>query len=380
MKGLVPAAFAAIAVSCASTSIAEEAKPKLGLSAEAGTRGKNYVFTVRGKAELPDDDKVALAVYFVRKYKIPPALVEPGGPEYDEELIEVDQGFADVADGAFEGHLAYSDLPPWSGLYRVTASAGGIEESFDLTLGKAEDQSAERARADRDIYEEMARIGRIYEGYKAEWEGRGEAASATWAAWRAAADRRIGLIRERNAKRRKAEIYWMESRGKQRIDWLVNRLRPLLDTAAQHLTKPAPQRPEPKDILEQMADFEQDYVYYLDFLGIGRIIDPLKVGAALARLQKAAGDLAAWRKRLPAEADAWHGAQGTLRASLMTGQMELSGQLPEAYFGRAERVSKTLLRMLDGVKSPDEDWEKLEREFKDAVNALDASIPRVVDE
>ncbi|MBI2919644.1 MAG: hypothetical protein HYY18_01015 [Planctomycetes bacterium] len=379
MKALAATVFATITVTCGFPAGAEEAKAKLGLSAEAGTRGKNFVFTVRGKAELPDDDKVAIAVYYVRKYKIPPALVEPGGPEYDEELIEVDQGFAGVTEGAFEGHLAYSDLPPWSGLYRVTANAGGVEDSIDLVLGKAGDQAAERARADRDIYEELARIGRIYDGYKAEWDARGEAPSATWADWRAEADRRIGAIRERNAKRRKAEIYWMESRGKQRIDWLVNRLKPLLDTASQHLAKPAPQRPEPKDLLEQMSDFEQDYVYYLDFLGIGRIIDPVKVGAALARLQKSAGEVGAWRKRLPAEADAWRAAQGKLRAGLMAGQMELSGQLPEAYFGRAERVSKSLLRMLEGAQAADADWEKLEREFTEAVNALDASIPRVDD-
>ena len=178
----------------------------------------------------------------------------------------------------------------------------------------------------------------------------------------------------------------MESRGKQRVQLLLQALVPLLDAGGLRMVQPKGQRPDAAGFDKDLAVFEEDYQHYLDFLGIGRIIDAGKVAAALARLQAIEKELADWRAALPARAAEWPEADLDLGTRILQAQMDLGAELPEAYFARAEAVSKTLLKALDhvravaGGKTPAVDWDKIEKDFSAAVNTLDASVPRIEEE
>ena len=196
------AVLVALLLGCAT---AEEAK--IRLEAAPDTRGKNHVFVVKGTGGVKDGDTVDVTLFYVRLYRIPEGLREEGGPEFDEELVDLDRGVATVADGSFEAVIGFCDLDPWPGLYRAVAKSGDIEEHIDLKVGKPEDLSALRARVDRDIYEELARIHALYDGLRERWNRLGDDPDPTWRVFRAKADAAVGLIRERNARRRKADIY-----------------------------------------------------------------------------------------------------------------------------------------------------------------------------
>jgi hypothetical protein len=385
-------AMAAV-LAAAGVAAAEEGKPEPKLSAEAAERGAHHVFAVRGEAPLQDGERVEIRVCYVRRWKLPPALVQPGGPDFEEELIDVDRGTAEVAGGAFESTLGHADLAPWPGDYRVFLFWEDDDSEEDppraavgLKLGKPEDLPALRARCDREVYEDFARLGRVLAGVEERWKALADAPDPTWADFRRNADRKIAAVRTRNAKRRKAEIYWLECRGRQRIDWILQRIVPLLDAGNIHIARPAAERPAKEDFVAALADTREDYDYYLEFLGIGKIIDDLKVDAALRAFRTFAANLEGWAKRLPADKAAWAAESTDVRTGLLEAQMALTAELPEAYFSRAESVQKAALRLVEHLdalaagKAPSADWEGLRKGLEEASRTLEASVPRVKEE
>ncbi|MEK7465865.1 MAG: hypothetical protein AAB074_00500 [Planctomycetota bacterium] len=358
------------------------------------SRGQSaFVFAAR--TSKPEGTRFDLRLYYVRQYKIPPALVAPGDPDFEEELIDVDKDDVRSSDGSISAKMGSSELATWPGQYRVVVSwpdenapgdDGQAHASADVHVGTAKDLPAMRARADREVYEDMARIGRVLDALRRKWAKLGAAADAGWPDFRGDADRRINAVKERNGRRRKAELYWMECRGKQRIDWILQKVCPLLDQATIHFSKAAAKRPDAKEFDLAMADAEEDFQHYLDFLGIGQIIDAAKVDSALDTVQKLAGEVKGWREKAAADAEGWADASTDISGRLMEAALNLSGELPEAYFARAESVQKVAMRMLDHVRElaagrkPGAEWEELEKKMEAAVKILGDSIPRVADE
>ncbi|KAF0244703.1 MAG: hypothetical protein FD180_2295 [Planctomycetota bacterium] len=392
-------AFALIVVAaagCAARSVAEESPAAVsGAKVRLEEARGNSVFVFEAKTSLADGTRFDLRLYYVRRYKIPPGLVEPGQPDFEEELIDVDKDDARSSDGSFGAELGSSDLPPWPGQYRVVASwpdenatgeDGQSHAQADLDVGAVKDLPAMRAKADREVYEDMARIGRVLDALRLRWGKLGDAADAAWADFRKDADRRINAVKERNGRRRKAELYWMECRGKQRVDWILQKVCPLLDKAAHFFPKPAANRPDAKELDLAIADTEEDYQHYLDFLGFGRIIDAVKVDAALGSVLKIADEVKAWRGKAATDLEGWLDASADISGNLMEAALNLSGELPEAYFARAEAVQKVALRMLDHVRevaagrAPVAEWADLETKMEAAVKELRDSVPRVKDE
>lgn len=390
--GLIVAA----AIGCAARGAAEESPAEVtGAKLRLEQAGGESRFVFEARTSKEDGSRFDLRLYFVRRYKIPPALVEPGQPEYDEELVDVDKDDVRSADGAFGAELGSSELPPWPGKYRVVASwpdenapgeDGQSHVQAEVEVGDPKDLPAMHEAADREVYEDMARIGRVLELLRARWGKLGAAADPAWADFRKDADRRINGVKERNGRRRKAEFYWMEARGKQRIDWILQKVCPLLDKAALHLGKPAADRPPAEELDLALADAEEDFQHYLNFLGIGRIVDAGKVDSALALVQKIAEDIKGWREKAATDAPGWAAASADLAERLMEAVMGLSGEVPEASFSRAELVQKLAMRMLDHVRDlaagrkPAVEWDELEKKLEGAVKALRDSVPRLKDE
>lgn len=383
-------------LACASRAAAEGAAPAVTEGKiEVDHSGTKHAFVFAAKTSLPDGTRFDLQLYFVRRYKIPEGLVEPGQPDFDEELVELDKDDATSKDGAFGAEMGASDEAPWPGRYRVVVSwpdadapgdDGTAHSQTDIETGDPRELPALRARVDREVYEDMARIGRILDGLKARWKVLGDGADATWKDFRADADRRINAVKERNGRRRKAEFYWMESRGKQRIDWTLQKLCPLLDRAGLYLPKPAADRPKAEELDVAIADAEEDYQHYLDFMGIGRIVDAGNVDAQLATVEKIAAEIGSWRDKAAADAKGWAEASTDLSTRLLDAALKLSGELPEAYFSRSESVQRAALRMLEHVRDlsagrkPSTDWAELEKRLETASRELRASVPRIKDE
>ncbi|MCE9584370.1 MAG: hypothetical protein K8T20_17925 [Planctomycetes bacterium] len=395
MKRLIAMVVVA-AVGCAGRAGAEESAAAVsGGTLRLEERGRAKVFVFAAKTTKKDGERLKIKLHYVRRYKIPPGLVAPGEPDFEEELIDIDKDDAVAKDGALASEMGASDLEPWPGRYRVVVSWPDAEAPSDDGMAKAEaeaeigdakDLGAMRARVDREVYEDMARIGRILDSIGDRWKHLGANPDATWADFRKTAARRIDAVKQRNGRRRTAEIYWMEARGKQRIDWTFQKLCPLLDAASQHLGKPAANRPDPKELDLALADTEEDYRHYLDYLGFGRIVDAESVDSALSAVGKIAGEVKEWRAKAAGDPAAWMEASADLGARLMESTLKLSGELPESYFARAEAVGKITLRMIDHVrelaagKKPAVEWEELERKLEAAVKELQESVPRVSDE
>lgn len=373
----------------------EPAAAVTGATVRAESSGGRTSFRFEALTTLPDGSRFQLQLAWVRRWKIPPGLVEPGQPDYDEELVELDREDVRAEKGAISAELGVSDAAPWPGRYRVVVTWPDAESPSDDGLARvhadveAGDPAAlpaMQAQVDREVYEDMARISQVLEGLKRRWKALGDAADATWSEFRSQADRKIEAVKTRNGRRRKAELYWMESRGRQRIDWTLQKLCPLLDKAGLHLARPAAERPPAEDMDLALADLEEDYQHYLDFLGIGKIVDAAAVDAELAAIADLAGEVKDWRGRAAAERAAWLEAAADLSGRLLETSMRLSAELPEACFARAEAVQRSLLRMFEHVREiadgrkPAAEWEGLAGKLEAAVKDLRDSIPRVKDE
>lgn len=386
----------AVLCGCQASAPAEDPAPAVtGAAVRVETVRGRTSFQFEARTSLQDGSRFQLHLAYVRRWKIPPGLVEPGQPDYDEELVELDREDVRSEKGAIAAELGVSDEAPWPGRYRVVVSWPDAESpaddglarvQADVESGDAKELPALRARLDREVYEDMARVGQVLDGVKKRWKALADAADATWKEFRAQADRKIDAVKTRNGRRRKADLYWMETRGKQRIDWTLQKLCPLLDKAGLHLGRPAAERPPAEDMDLALADLEEDFQHYLDFLGIGRIVDAPAVDAVLAAIGELGGEVKGWRGRAAAERAAWLEASADLSARLMETSMRLSAELPEAYFARAEAVQRSLLRMIDHVREvadgrkPAAEWEDLAGKLEAAVKDLRDSIPRVRDE
>lgn len=386
----------AVLCGCQASAPAEDPAPAVtgaAVRVEASRGRTSFLFEAR--TTLQDGSRFQLHLAYVRRWKIPPGLVEPGQPDYDEELVELDKEDVRSEKGAILAELGVSDEAPWPGRYRVVvtwpdaespADDGLARVQADVEAGDAKELPALRARLDREVYEDMARIGQVLDGVKKRWKALGDGADGTWKEFRSQADRKIDGVKARNGRRRKAELYWMETRGRQRIDWTLQKLCPLLDKAGLHIARPAGERPPAEDMDLALADLEEDYQHYLDFLGIGRIVDAPAVDAALAAIGDLAGEVKAWKGRAGAEGPAWQEASTDLSVRLMETSMRLSAELPEAYFTRAESVQRSVLRMFDHVRDiangrkPAAEWDELAGKLDAAVKDLRDSIPRVKDE
>lgn len=385
-----------VVLACAARAGAEGEPPAVTdgkLEVEHSTLKHAFVFGA--KTSLPDGTRFDLQLFFVRRYKIPEGLVEPGQPDYDEELVELDKDDVTSKEGAFGAEMGASDEAPWPGRYRVVVSwpdadapgdDGTAHVQADVETGDLKDLPALRARIDREVYEDMARIGKVLDGVRTRWKQLGDGADPTWKDFRTDADRRINAVKERNGRRRKAEFYWMESRGKQRIDWTLQKICPLLDQAGRHLSKPATDRPKAEELDLAIADTEEDYQHYLDFMGIGRIVDAGNVDSQLAVVEKIAGEIESWRDKAAADPKGWADASAEIASRLLDAALKLSGELPEAYFRRSESVQRAALRMFDHVREisagrkPAVEWDELEKRLSAAAKELRDSVPRLKDE
>ncbi len=368
---------------------AEESKAPMAMEGRASTSGALHVFEGEVRPGTADGETVRMRVYFVRRWEIPVGLRDPGGPTHDEELVEIDRGTASVTDGVARVTCGYSDLEHWPGDYRILAwwgdaVAGEVEQATalkDFAVGDPARIPELKRQADRELYEDFARIDRVLTQFAERWNGLGDGPDEGWPEWRAAAERTIAKVKERNAKRRKADVYWPEARGRQRIEWALERVPPLLQAGALSMTVPRAGRPDPADVAGLLEEAVGDLRHYMQFMEIGRIIDDGKVRRLLLEIEGLVAPLAEWREKAAADPAAWRVEAARLRVVLFQCQMALNSELSEAYFSRAEAVQKAFMKLVAAVDaraartSEPGDWDALVKSLAEACEALRSSVP-----